>query len=84
MTENASVKDYLMLHFIVAIWSITAILGILISIASIELVFYRTLIASAMLGLIFLWKKTSIRVSKSELIKISVTRFLISILWIIM
>lgn len=83
MSENASVKDYLMLHFIVAIWSITAILGILISIASIELVFYRTLIASAMLGLIFLWKKTSIRVSKSELIKIIGTGFLISIHWIL-
>lgn len=83
MTENAYVKDYLMLHFIVAIWSITAILGILISIASIELVFYRTLIASAMLGLIFLWKKTSIRVSKSELIKIIGTGFLISIHWIL-
>lgn len=83
MTENASVKDYLMLHFIVAIWSITAILGILISIASIELVFYRTLIASGMLGLIFLWKKTSIRVSKSELIKIIGTGFLISIHWIL-
>lgn len=83
MAENASVKDYLMLHFIVAIWSITAILGILISIASIELVFYRTLIASAMLGLIFLWKKTSIRVSRSELIKIIGTGFLISIHWIL-
>jgi drug/metabolite transporter (DMT)-like permease len=83
MSENASVKDYLMLHFIVAIWSITAILGILISIASIELVFYRTLIASAMLGLIFLWKRTSIRVSKSELIKIIGTGFLISIHWIL-
>lgn len=83
MSEKATVKDYLMLHFIVAIWSITAILGILISIASIELVFYRTLIASAMLGLIFLWKKTSIRVSKSELIKIIGTGFLISIHWIL-
>ncbi|MCL6257862.1 DMT family transporter [Aquiflexum sp. TKW24L] len=83
MSEHATAKDYLMLHFIVAIWSITAILGILISIASIELVFYRTLIASAMLGLIFLWKKTSIRVSRSELIKIIGTGFLISIHWIL-
>jgi len=83
MSGNSSVKDYLMLHFIVAIWSITAILGVLISIASVELVFYRTLIASAMLGLIFLWKKTSIRVSKSELVKIIGTGFLISIHWIL-
>jgi drug/metabolite transporter (DMT)-like permease len=83
MIGNSGIKDYLMLHFIVAIWSITAILGVLISIASVELVFYRTLIASAMLGLIFLWKKTSIRVSKSELIKIIGTGFLISIHWIL-
>jgi drug/metabolite transporter (DMT)-like permease len=83
MSEKATVKDYLMLHWIVAIWSITAILGILISIASIELVFYRTLIASVMLGLIFLWKKTSIRVSKPELVKIIGTGFIISIHWIL-
>jgi drug/metabolite transporter (DMT)-like permease len=83
MSQNATVKDYLMLHFIVGIWSFTAILGLLISIASIELVFYRTLIASAMLGLIFLWKKSSIRVSKSELIKIIGTGFIISIHWIL-
>ncbi|MCR9017189.1 DMT family transporter [Aquiflexum gelatinilyticum] len=83
MIGNSGIKDYLMLHFIVAIWSITAILGVLISIASVELVFYRTLIASAMLGLIFLWKKTSIKVSKSELVKIIGTGFLISIHWIL-
>lgn len=83
MSEKDTVKDYLMLHSIVAIWSITAILGILISIASIELVFYRTLIASVMLGLIFLWKKTSIRISKPELVKIIGTGFIISIHWIL-
>lgn len=83
MSEKATVKDYLLLHWIVAIWSITAILGILISIASIELVFYRTLIASVMLGLIFLWKKTSIRISKPELVKIIGTGFIISIHWIL-
>jgi drug/metabolite transporter (DMT)-like permease len=83
MSENATVKDYLMLHFIVGIWSITAILGLLITIPSIELVFYRTLIATAMLGLIFLWKKTSIRVSNAELVKIIVTGFIISIHWIL-
>ena len=83
MSENATVKDYLMLHFIVGIWSITAILGLLITIPSIELVFYRTLIATAMLGLIFLWKKTSIRVSNAELVKIIGTGFIISIHWIL-
>lgn len=83
MSEKTTVKDYLMLHFIVGIWSFTAILGLLISIASIELVFYRTLIATAILGLIFLWKKSSIRVSNTELAKIIGTGFIISIHWIL-
>lgn len=83
MSEKTTVKDYLMLHFIVGIWSFTAILGLLISIASIELVFYRTLIATAILGLIFLWKKSSIRVSNIELAKIIGTGFIISIHWIL-
>lgn len=83
MSGNATLKDYLMLHFIVAIWSFTAILGMLISIASIELVFYRTLIATLILGFIFLWKKSSIRVSRPELIKIIGTGFIISIHWIL-
>ena len=39
-------KDYLTLHFLVLIWGFTAILGLLIEIPSVEIVFYRTLIAS--------------------------------------
>lgn len=47
-------KDYLHLHFIVLIWGFTAILGVLIDMPSVEIVFYRTLIASA--GLLVLIK----------------------------
>ena len=39
-------KDYLLLHFIVLIWGVTSILGLLISLPSLELVFYRTLLAA--------------------------------------
>jgi drug/metabolite transporter (DMT)-like permease len=39
-------KDYLRLHFIVFLWGFTAILGKLISLPPVELVFYRTLIAT--------------------------------------
>lgn len=42
-------KDYLHLHFIVLIWGFTAIIGVLIDMPSVEIVFYRTLIASACL-----------------------------------
>jgi len=47
-------KDYLTLHFLVVIWGFTAILGLLIEIPSVEIVFYRTLIAA--IGLFVLLK----------------------------
>lgn len=83
MQPDSTVKDYLMLHFIVLIWGFTAILGLLISIPSLEIVFYRTLIATAILGLIFMWKKTSIRVPQKELTKIIGTGFIISLHWLL-
>ncbi|MEP5611469.1 MAG: DMT family transporter [Cyclobacteriaceae bacterium] len=39
-------KDYLHLHFIVLIWGFTAILGLVIDMPPVEMVFYRTLIAT--------------------------------------
>jgi len=76
-------KDYLMLHFIVLIWGFTAILGVLISIPAVEIVFYRTLLASMCIGLIFFVRKTNIRLPPKQLIKILTTGFIISIHWIL-
>jgi len=45
-------KDYLLLHFIVLIWGVTSILGLLISLPSLELVFYRTLLAAIGVGVL--------------------------------
>lgn len=45
---------YVHLHFIVLLWGFTAILGKLITIPTVEIVFYRTLFAS--IGLFFLLK----------------------------
>ncbi|SIS81102.1 DMT family transporter [Belliella pelovolcani] len=83
MLQNATIKDYLMLHFIVVIWGFTAILGLLISIPSVEIVFYRTLLASGFLGLVFLVKKQKVRLSQQELGKVIGTGFLISLHWIL-
>lgn len=74
-------KDYLTLHFVILIWSFTAILGVLISIPALEIVFYRTLIASLVIGLIFLVKKKSIRLKLKDQAKIIGTGFLISLHW---
>lgn len=83
MLHNSTIKDYLMLHFIVMIWGFTAILGLLISIPSVEIVFYRTLMASGFLGLVFLVKKQKIKLSNQELAKVIGTGFLISLHWIL-
>lgn len=82
MFLKRTVKDYLILHFIVLIWGFTAILGLLISLPSLELVFYRTLIASiGVAGLIY-FKKESLIVAPSQILKIMGVGILISLHWI--
>lgn len=80
---NPTLKDYLMLHFIVLIWGVTAILGLLISLPALELVFYRTLIASVGVAFLFLVKKESILIPTPALIKIVATGFIIALHWIL-
>ncbi|MFC3879225.1 DMT family transporter [Algoriphagus namhaensis] len=80
---TASIKDYLMLHFIVLIWGFTAILGLLISLPAIELVFYRTLIASLGIAGLFLLKKRSLLIPLPEMIRVVSIGFVIAIHWIL-
>jgi len=80
---ESSAKDYVMLHFVVLIWGFTAILGVLISVPAVEIVFYRTLMASSAIGLIFFLKKTHIKLPPDQMIKIIATGFIISIHWIL-
>ena len=75
-------KDYLQLHFIVLIWGFTAILGLYISVSSLALVFYRTLIASSLLVLVLWARGKSFHVSKADLWKILGTGVLIALHWI--
>ncbi len=76
-------KDYFQLHFIVLIWGFTAILGALISLPSVELVFYRTLIAIPFLGWIVYAKRRALKISRVDLLKISGTGVLIAAHWIL-
>ena len=50
-------KDFAFLHFIVLIWGFTAILGVLIHLPSVEMVFFRTLIASLGLAVLIIVRK---------------------------
>jgi drug/metabolite transporter (DMT)-like permease len=78
----ASTTDYLKLHFIVLLWGVTAILGKLISIPAVEMVFYRTLLAT--LGMIALVAVTNgtFRLSTSDFLKLISVGFLVGAHWV--
>jgi len=75
-------SDYFKLHFIVLLWGFTAILGKLISIPAVEMVFYRTLLAAAGMGVVMLYLKTSFRLSSSDFWKIFFTGFIVAAHWL--
>lgn len=72
-----------MLHLIVLIWGFTAILGLLISLPAIELVFYRTLIASIGVAGLFLLKKKNLLMPLPDMIKVTGVGFVIAMHWIL-
>lgn len=78
-----TMQDYMKLHFIVLIWGFTAILGLLISLPSVELVFYRTLIATLLLGFILYSKRLAFQVERRALLKILGTGVIIGLHWIL-
>ena len=74
-------KDYLKLHFIVLLWGFTAILGKLITVPPVELVFWRTLLASTGLAGL-LARRRSGRVAPRELLKLLGVGALVAAHWI--
>jgi drug/metabolite transporter (DMT)-like permease len=78
----ATTKDYLNLHFLVFLWGFTAVLGKLVSIPSVEMVFYRTLLAAIGMAALIIMVRGSFAVSKSDLIKIIFTGFIVALHWI--
>lgn len=74
--------DYLKLHFIVLLWGATAILGKLISIPSVEMVFYRTLLASIGMAVWIAISNEKFLVSQSDALKLIAIGFLVSAHWI--
>ncbi|WP_297694658.1 DMT family transporter [uncultured Eudoraea sp.] len=79
---NDKLKNYLHLHLIVLIWGFTAVLGKLISIDAIPLVWYRMLIASALVAVFILIKRNSIRVSTKTLIIMLTAGVIIALHWV--
>lgn len=79
---TATTQDYFKLHFIVFLWGFTAVLGKLISIPSVEMVFYRTLLAAVGMGVVMLFLQKPFSVSGNDLIKIFLTSIIVAIHWI--
>ena len=83
MMPNNLVKDYLWLHLVVLIWSFTAILGLLISLSSVEIVFFRTLLASMGLFVFLKYKGIKLRVNLKVIFKLLGVGCLIGAHWIL-
>lgn len=76
-------KDFAKLHFIVFLWGFTAILGLLITIPSVEMVFYRTLLSALALFLLLRYRKRSFKIRWRSILLIFVTGTMIAAHWIL-
>ncbi|TVT37761.1 DMT family transporter [Hymenobacter setariae] len=75
-------KDYLKLHFIVLLWGFTAILGKLLTVPPVELVFWRTALATLGLAGLLVVRRTGWRVAGSEALKLLGVGALVAAHWI--
>ena len=75
-------SSFVHLHIIVFILGFTAILGKLISIQAIELVWYRTMIASIFILIIIKAKKGNIRIPFKEMVKYLLVGLVVAAHWI--
>jgi drug/metabolite transporter (DMT)-like permease len=78
----ATTKDYVKLHFVVLLFGFTAILGKLVTIPSVEMVFYRTLLAAAGMGVLILATSGTYKVSRTDLLKIVLTGSIVAVHWL--
>jgi drug/metabolite transporter (DMT)-like permease len=76
-------RSYFKLHFIVILWGFTAILGLLISLNFIELVFYRTLMATITLAIVIAVRQKGFKLGQKEITKLVLTGMTIAIHWLL-
>jgi drug/metabolite transporter (DMT)-like permease len=86
--ENATTtgelnKNLVILHFTVFIWGFTGILGTLITIAAVNLVWYRVLIAGLSLFLYFKFNKKAFKVNVGTFLRLAFTGVLVGAHWIL-
>ncbi|MCX8491231.1 MAG: DMT family transporter [Cyclobacteriaceae bacterium] len=75
-------KDYVKLHFVVLLFGFTAILGKLVTIPSVEMVFYRTLLAAGGMGVLILVTSGTFKVTQTDFLKIILTGSIVAVHWL--
>lgn len=81
--QTSSNRNLLILHATVFIWGFTGILGAVISVNAVQLVWYRVLIASLTLFIYFLCSKTSLKISRKQLLQFFFTGSVVALHWIL-
>src|SRR5574337_687843 len=78
-----NLADYFKLHFLVFLFGFTAILGKLISLPSVEMVFYRTLLAATGMAALIVLRKGSFAVpSSKDFWKLTLTGLIVAAHWL--
>lgn len=80
--QNAELRNYLHLHFIVFIFGFTAILGELITLEAFSLVWYRMAIATVCIGIYAKLRSISLRISKKNTVYLSLAGIVIALHWV--
>lgn len=78
----ATRADYLKLHFIVFLWGFSAILGKLVSIPTMEMVFFRALLAAIGLAIVLFVRKESFNVPPKSLLYLILIGFVVALHWV--
>jgi drug/metabolite transporter (DMT)-like permease len=76
-------RNLLILHFTVLIWGFTGILGALISVDTVQLVWYRVLIASITLFFYFKLTGLNLKVTRKEFLQFFFTGSIVALHWIL-
>ena len=79
---SAVLRDYLKLHFIVLLWGFTAILGKLLTVPPVELVFWRTLLASTGLAALIAARGLAWRIAPGQVLRLLAVGALVAAHWI--
>jgi drug/metabolite transporter (DMT)-like permease len=83
MNDSPSAWSYVKLHFLVVIWSLTAILGSIISVSPVALVFYRTFFSALVLVAILFFRKRLIGIGPKATLVLFGTGALLALHWIL-